>query len=54
MVIEEVQTRRRIGIRHMSDQVLKKLMLSIGTQAESAKVYNTAYNYDMLASKHMA
>ena len=30
MLIEEVQTRRRTGIQHLSDAVLKKLMLSIG------------------------
>lgn len=31
MLFEEIQTRKRTGIQHLSNESLKKLMLSFGT-----------------------
>ena len=36
LILEEVQTRQRTGISHLSDEVLKKLMLSMGGDSKEA------------------
>ena len=53
MLIEEVQTRKRVGIQHLKDSVLRKLMLSIGKYAEGKKM-GTSYSYDLLVNKYTA
>lgn len=59
MLIEEVQTRERTGIRHLSDDTLKKLMLSIAKDARQVeeKRHNDlvgSHSYDILADRENA
>ena len=65
LLIEEIQTRKRTGIQHLSDDVLKKLLLSIGRvegqnideiSKKPQKNQNMGINfsYDLLFDKGMA
>ena len=56
MLIEELKTRKRTGIHHLSDHVLKQLMLSYGSseKKKQGKQLEGCHSYDILAERDNA
>ena len=55
LIKEEIGTRKRTGIRHLTDETLKKLMLSIGQKGSSKNGQLIGdFSYDLLANRENA
>ena len=68
MLFEEIQNRKRTGIQHLSDEVLKKIMLSFNSKVDGEdkeshltessvkekKKLNMTFSYDILCNSDKA
>ena len=54
MLIEEIKTRERTGIAHLSDEVVKKLMSTYSVESKSSRRLFGLHTYDLLADRKNA
>ena len=54
MLIEEIKTRNHTGISHLSNDSIKKIMLSYSQSSEKGKKLVGSYSYDLLAERENA